>query len=160
MRRFRALAVIGICSAVAVAALLLNPVGETVVAVSEARRDGFEVVVQRVSAGGQSELRSLPIDEAENLVSQDRNYNLLLSGRESDLEAVLLRSEQSRGPSLSAVSIQYAGKGKQQVRLHFSYSNRSVTYSYWTDGRNVFPLTSQSADLGGTGRTRYVNDGG
>jgi hypothetical protein len=129
---------------------------EISVPAAQAYKDGFEVVViTRDMQGKALKAESIALSRALALTAPSRT--LLLSQDASTVEKLLLAGESGQS-RLKTIGLKSTGGLPQNVEVHFSYSNRSSTFAYSTDGHTVWPKWREESDLGGRLRTIYTSN--
>jgi hypothetical protein len=121
---------------------------------SVAYNDGFEVVVFDFANGTVSNVRSLPLKDAERAIAS--GSQALIPGDAAAIQQQLALG--TSGDSKSTLSVQLLADGKQRVRVTFHESNRTFVYEYEVDGTHVRPIQSEYRDLGKSKVVKYANE--
>jgi hypothetical protein len=114
--------------------------------------DGFEVVVYDVdNAGAVSNVRSLPLREAEQAIAA--GAKAMLPADPAPVAKALPTGKS--GDSRAYVTATQLPDGKQQVRLSFHQSSRTFVYEYVVQGGKVTPTRSEYRDLAKATAVQY-----
>ena len=100
------------------------------VPVSKAYGDGFEVVVYDLRDGNATNVRSLPLKDAEQAVAG--GARAVISVDVAEIQRQL--STGKTGDSRVVLTAQTLAEGKQRIRVAFHESIRTFVYEYEVDG--------------------------
>jgi hypothetical protein len=121
---------------------------------STAYTDGFEVVVFELRDGIPTNVRSLPLKDAEQAIASGSQS--LIPGDPAAVQRQIPTGK--GGDSKVLLSVQSLADTKQQVRVSFHESGRTFVYKYAVDGVHVRPVSSEHRDLAKSKVVRYAGE--
>lgn len=126
----------------------------TIAPASAAYGDGFEVVVFDVRDGAPTNVRTVPLKEAERAVAAGARASI--PGDPVAIQQQL--STGKSGDSRVLLTVKPLETGGQQVRLAFHESSRTFVYEYAVNGAKITPVSSKYRDLGNSTSVQYSRD--
>jgi hypothetical protein len=129
----------------------------TTAPVQSAYTDGFEVIVIETADDGTiSSARSLPLKEAESLVSNNPQFGFAIT--DTNRIEQLLTADNSQQGDFSINITTTNTDASQVIRTSFHYSSKTYWYEYKITGDNVSPLSSGYTDLQRNASVQYIDD--